>query len=181
MDTGLDTPQIRAVKKTLAKALHDPGQLRLIVSCAIGLLGLFAMVRPEADRLEAARAEAEKLEATAEDADELKGLVQQSDSYVGRLPKVEDIGGWQDYITSHLEAAGVTMRKIEPRKSLQSGPFRVIVFEVTVEGMYPQLVDLLDRIERGERVARLDRVSFEKHAGGIGMRFQILGLVKLRA
>ena len=181
MDAGLDTPQVRAIRRAAAKALHDPAQLRLIVAGAIGLSALFGLCNPTAERLAAVRAEVEKLEATADEADELRSLVQQSDSYIARVPKTEDIGGWQDYITARIDASGVTMRKIEPRKTLQSGAFRVILIEVTVEGMYPQLVDFLDRVERGERLARLDRVSFEKHTGSIGMRFQVLGLVKLRA
>lgn len=181
METGLDGPQVQAIRRMASKALHDPAQIRLVVAAAIGLAGLFLVCRPEAARLEAARTRLRKLEATAEDAEELRAVVKQSESYVGRLPKGEDPGNWQDYVSGHIEAAGVTLRKLEPRKTLSSGPFRVVVLEVTVDGLYPQLVDLLDRLDRGERVVRFDRLALERRSACLGLRFQVLGLVKLRA
>jgi Tfp pilus assembly protein PilO len=181
VDTGFDGPQVQALRSSVGKALHDPGRLKLIVAAAIGAIGVLALCRPETQRLEAARARCETLEATAAEAEDLRRLTAQSDTYVARLPKSENPSDWQDYITQHLDAAGVTMRKIEPRKTLQSGAFRVVVMEVTVDGMYAELVDFVDRLERGERICRLDRLTFEKRAATLGLRFQFFGLVKPRA
>jgi Tfp pilus assembly protein PilO len=181
VETGLDGPQVQAIRRSVGKMLRDPGQLRLTVVGVIGLGAFFGLCRPESERLAEARALAEKLEATAADAEELRGVVKQGESYLPRVPKGEDTAAWQSYVNTQVEAAGVTLRKVEPRKTLSSGPFRVVVLEVTVDGNYTQLVDFFDRLERGERIVRLDRISFEKRAAAIGLRFQLLGLVKIRA
>ena len=181
MDTGLDGPQIAALRKSLLKAVHDPAQLRLIVSGLIGAIGIFGLCRPEARALDESRTKCALLEATAEDAEELSHLTAQSDGYDARLPKVDDASDWQQYVTKHLEASGIKMRKIEPRKMLQSSKFHVVVMEVTADGMFPNLIDFLDRLERGERIVRFDRIGFEKRAATIGLRFQFFGLVKIRA
>ncbi|MCE9638477.1 MAG: type 4a pilus biogenesis protein PilO [Planctomycetes bacterium] len=181
MDTGLDSPQVQAMRKALGKAAHDPGRLRLIVAGLIGAIGIFGLCRPETARLEESRTKCEAIEATAAEAEQLRQLTAQSDTYAARLPKSESPSDWQDYITQHLEASGVTLRKIEPRKTLQSAGFRVVVVEVTVDGMYSDLVDFIDRLERGDRICRLDRLAFEKRASTLGLRFQFFGLVKPRA
>lgn len=181
MDTGLDTPQVRAVRKWCGRILQDPERLRLAVVGLVTAAGVFVLGRPEAARLAAAKEKAAKLEATAEAAEELHRLVRGSGAYLSRVPKDVDIASWQDYLAQRIEASKVTMRKIEPRKTLQTGPFRVVIIEVTVDGTFPQIVDFMDRIERGERIARLDRISFEKRAAALGVRFQVLGLVKVRA
>ena len=180
MEAGLDREQIEALKRVIRRCAEDPPKLRLMVAGLITVVGFFLYCSPQASRLDEARAKLKKVEEKARLAKECRHFVDQGKLFVDRLPKVEDVGDWQDYIMTKVRAAGAKLRKLEPRKSLMRGKYRIVVIEVEAEGMFEDVTEFIDRLERGERIVRLDRISLERRAGSLGFHCVVMGLNKLR-
>lgn len=180
MESGVDKDQLQAIKAGLKKACQDPAKLKLIVSSTIVVLGFVLYCSPQAGRLAEARTKYAKAADKARLAKESRHVVDQGKLFLDRLPKIEDVSDWQDYIMGIIGDAGAKLRKLEPRRGLMKGKYRIIVLEIEAEGMFPQIVDFVDRLERGERIVRLDRLQLEKRADRLSFRFVLMGLAKLR-
>ena len=178
METGISAEQIEAFKKKFLIHARDRLKLRLMVTGAIFGLGLFAYLRPKAQGLDAARAKLAKLTAQATTAGDLRHCVEQERGFSDRVPKAADITDWQNYIVEKLDLSGATLRKLEPRKSVRKARYRFIYVEVECEGMFPQVLDFLDRLERGHRLVRFDRLTLEKRKTTIAFRGVVMGLVR---
>ena len=181
MEAGIDRDQVQALKAALSKACQDPVKLKLIVCGVIVVLGFMLYCSPQAGRLAEARKKHKKAAERARLAKNARHVVDQGKAFVDRLPKIEDVSDWQEYVMAKVAAAGIKLRKIEPRRGLMKGKYRIIILEVEADGMFPQVVDFMDRLERGERIVRLDRLQLEKRADRTSFRFVLMGLAKLRA
>ncbi|MDJ0521928.1 MAG: type 4a pilus biogenesis protein PilO [Planctomycetota bacterium] len=181
MEAGIDREQLNALKAKLQKACQDPVKLKLIVSAVIIVFGFFFYCSPQAGRLAEARTKYGKAAEKARLAKESRHVVKQGKTFLDRLPKLEDVSDWQEYVMQRVDEAGAKLRKIEPRRGLMKGKYRIIVLEIEAEGMFEQIVDFVDRLERGERIVRLDRLQLEKRADRMSFRFVLMGLAKLRA
>ena len=181
MDTGVDRDQIQALKAAIGRACQDPSKLKLIVCGTIVVLGFMLYCSPQAGRLEEARKKHKKAAERARLAKNARHIVDQGKAFVSRLPKIEDVSDWQEYVMDCVAAAGAKLRKIEPRRGLMKGKYRIVILEIEAEGMFAQIVDFMDRLERGERIVRLDRLQLEKRADRTSFRFVLMGLAKLRA
>ena len=180
MDTGISREQIEAIKAKWHAWTHDPVQLRLMVAAAIFLVSMLAYVWPQVTRLQEARLKLEKAEKRKNLATELRHCVDEAESYTGKMPAVEDVTDWQQYVVDKLEGSGVTLRKLEPRKIQVANEFRFVVLEIEAEGMYEPVVDFVDKLERGDRFIRFDRISIEKRIGNVGLSCVMLGAVRPR-
>lgn len=172
--------QIEAFKKVLAAWCQDPVKFRLLVSGVLFVLGYLLWCGPAADALVAGRIKLERLSKRSKMADELKHFAEQEERVRARMPDTEDLGDWQDYVMSCVGDTGAKLRKLEPRKGMQRGKYRVVVMEIEADGSYESVVKLIDRLEKGERLVRLDRLSLEKKVASIGFRCVLMGLVRLR-
>ena len=172
--------QVEAFKKVMAAWCQDPIKFRLLVSAVLFLVGYFLWCGPAADDLAAGRKKLERLSKRSKMADELKHFADQEELIRPRVSDTEDLGDWQDYVMSCVGDTGAKLRKLEPRKGMQRGKYRIVVMEVEADGSYEAVVKLIDRLEKGERIVRLDRLSIEKKVSSIGFRCVLMGLVRLR-
>ncbi len=173
--------QFQAIKGAVLRACQDPGKLRAIVITTISVLGFVLYCNPQAGRLAEVSKKLKKAQEKARYAKECRHFVEQARLFEPRCPKTDDVGDWQDYIMGCVGAAGAKMRKLEPRRGLMKGKYRIVLLELEADGMYDNIVDLIDRLERGERIVRLDRLALEKKPGRVSFRCVVMGLVKLRA
>jgi len=181
MEAGIDREQLAALKASVRKACEDPGKLKLIVCAGIVLVGVMLYCRPQANRLADAKKRYDRAAERSHLAAECRHVIEQEKGFLGRLPKIEDVSDWQEYIMGIVGDAGIRLRKIEPRRGLMKGRYRIIVLEVEVEGMFPGIVEMVDRLERGKRIVRMDRLQLEKRADRLSFRFTLMGLAKIRA
>jgi len=181
METGIDREQLAAIKASLRKSCEDPGKLKLIVCAAILLVGFTLYCRPQAGRLTEAKKRYDRAAKRRHLAAECRHVIEQEKAFLDRLPKIEDVSDWQEYIMGIVGDAGIRLRKIEPRRGLMKGRYRIIVLEVEVEGMFAGIVNMVDRLERGSRIVRMDRLQLEKRMDRLSFRFTLMGLAKIRA
>ena len=180
MSQSSNSDQLQALKKNVQRICLDPGKLKAVVIGVILLFGFVLFCRPQAARLEVARAKLKKAKTRARIAKDVRHVVEQAAKFMDRLPPVDDVGDWQDYIMKKVGAAGAKLRKLEPRRGLMKGKYRITIIEVEAEGMFADIVDLIDRLERGDRIVRLDRLAIEKRSGSVNFRCVLMGLARLR-
>ncbi len=172
--------QLEAFKKLLAASCQDPVKFRLLVSVVLFLVGYLLWCGPAADELAEGRKKLERVAKRGKLAAELKHYAEQEAFVLDRIPKSEDLGDWQDYVMSLVGDTGAKLRKLEPRKGMQRGKYRIVIMEVEADGSYESVIQLIDRLEKGERLVRLDRLGVEKKVSAVSFRCILMGLVKLR-
>jgi hypothetical protein len=99
--------------------------------------------------------------------------------YESRVAVDSDISDWQNYVLDMLRATTAMLVSLEPRKSVAKGPFSVIEMELVAKGTsYNEFADFVERLERGPRIVRLEKLRMERQQGTIYVTYIIKGLVK---
>jgi Tfp pilus assembly protein PilO len=178
MELGLDKRRIEAWKAKGRQIAADPLRLRMYVCGAMLAFGALCIERPVAQHLASARKEEAEAAVRADTADDVRFLEKQMKTYEPHLATSADLVEWGDYILGKLEKSGATLQSIEPKKTLAVGPFKVVDIDLTAKGSYEELVDFVDRLERGERIVRLDRVFIQRQRSTVSLECTIKGLVK---
>lgn len=178
MELGLDKRRIEALKAKGRFIAADPLRLRTYVCGAMLAFGALAIERPAAIHLANALKQQSEAAARADTADDVRFLEKQMKTYEPHLATSADLVEWGDYILGKLEKSGATLQSIEPKKTVASGPFKVVDIDLTAKGTYEELVDFVDRLERGERIVRLDRVFIQRQRSTVSLECTIKGLVK---
>ena len=181
METGISPEKIEAVKRYLANSAGDPIQLRFLLSIVLLGIGLFAVARPMASRLQESRAELEKQKAVQKAAEQLQQMYNQTKEYEVYTPSEVDQVVWGDYLAGRLEESGAKLISLEPKKKILKGNvFSIMISEVVAMGTYSQLVDFIDLLERGPRLVRIDALQLERVTDPDGVRLTcvVKGLLK---
>lgn len=178
MELGIDKQRIEALRGAWTRWTTDPVTFRLLVCLLLVLGGGGLLLRPQALALAKARKAHGKAEKRAHEADELVFYTRQAAAYTPRLFQDTDLVAWQQYVLDALTRSGARMRTLEPKKTEAKGVFRVLELELNCTGTYAQLVDFIDRLERGERVVRVERLRIERRQRDINLELVVKGLVK---
>ncbi len=75
-----------------------------------------------------------------------------------------------------LDESGVGMKRFSPDKPTGIGNYKVLKFEVAATGEYFELVDFMDRLERGSRYVRIDEFEIQAEQSVLSLRCRILCL-----
>jgi hypothetical protein len=86
----------------------------------------------------------------------------------------------QNYVLDKIVASGASMRGMANKKTEAKGVFKVSELELTATGTYSQLVDLVDRLEHGDRIVRFEKCRLLATKTQIVLDCIVNGLVKSR-
>jgi len=178
VETGISKEQIEAWRADFSRLVHRPTGLRLVVVAVVFVLGYFGWVRPQASRLEDARAAEREWDARAQLAEELQLCADRIAACAPRLPQGTDLTDWQTYVAGKLRLSGATLSSIEPHASESAGPFDIVALEIEAEATFAQIVDFIDRVERGERFMRFDLLAVDKRPTHLAVTCVVLGIVR---
>jgi len=179
MELGIDKKQIEAIKGLWKKWCSDPVQLRFVMVLTIAAVGYFGVTRPSAAGLAAARARKVSAQKKAAMAEDVLFYNTQIGLYEERSAVSSDISDWQNYVLGNLAHTSVQLISFEPKKTESKGPFKIIEMELIVRGqVYSEFIDFIDRLERGPRLVRLERVRVEKQQNNISLTCTVRGMVK---
>ena len=175
MRAGIDKAKL---ERRWRKIAADPVLLRACTAAVLLALGLFAIEAPQAARLRSARKHQQDIEQRANASDDLRDLEKQVKRYGARLATSADPLEWGNYVSEKLAKSGAVLRAMEPKKTASAGPFTVVDIDLVAQGTYAELADFVDRLERGERLVRLDRIFVQRMGDTVNLECTIKGLVK---
>jgi Tfp pilus assembly protein PilO len=178
MDLGIDKRKLEALVERGRAIAADPVLLRATLAGVLLTIGVFAVEEPQVARLATARQQQVEAQKRADASDDLRLLEKQMKVYAPRLAASADLVEWGDYILEKLEKSGATLHSMDPKKTTASGAFKVVDFDLTAQGTYEQLADFIDRMERGERIVRFDRIFLQRMRSTVNLECTVRGLVK---
>jgi hypothetical protein len=178
MELGIDKQKLDALQKRGRAIAADPVLLRATIAAVMLMFGVLLVEEPEIARLGSSRDRLAEAETRAHASDDLRQLEKQSKGYSARVATSADLVEWSNYLLEKLEKSGATLHAMDPKQTTSAGPFKVVDFDLTAQGTYEQLCDFIDRVERGERLVRLDRVFLQRMRNTINLECTIKGLVK---
>ena len=171
-------------KAQLVERLHDPFQMRVIVTGLIVLVGYGAVYWPLSnditetqDRLSTAQ---KRLQLTKD----IVSLRAQYKRCQPRLSSKPESDEWIQHLLGGLRKMPVTMVNMDYRPLREVGPYKAIVLRIQIEGTYQDLHDVLCWLETNERLYRVDNMSLLPPQKGQGnntdkmlMELTLLGLM----
>ncbi len=178
MELGIDKKQIEGMKQWFLGLSKDRVMLRFVVCLVIFAVGWFAVLDPQA----AALAKARKGLATARKQDvrasEAVFYTKQLEGYESHLFESDDPLLLQDYVLDKVDKSGAMLRGTANKKADPRGVFKVIELDLAATGTYSQLADLVDRLERGDKVVRLEKCRLQATKTQIILEATVNALVK---
>lgn len=178
----IDKKQVEGLKRLGRRIGGDPARLRLTVCLLLTGIGIFGVERPLGLRLAKARTAQLAAKKSSQMAEEVAFFTRQKAAYDPRAAVSSDITDWQNYVLEKLRCTTATLISLEPHKPLAKGVFTVLEMEVVAKGSsYREFADFIDRLERGERLVRIEKLRLEKQQTSISLTCLIRGLVKASA
>jgi Tfp pilus assembly protein PilO len=178
MELGIDKQQIENAQAFLRNVSKDRIMLRFFVCGLILLVGWLTVLGPRADALADADKYLEKSKKQAKRGTDVVFFTNQLEAYEPHLFTDVDPTTLNRYVLDKLKLSGATLKTIAPKKTEARGPFKVIELDLDATGSYTQLVQLVDLLEHGEKVVRLEKVRFQRTKTLIIMELTVNGLVK---
>ncbi len=149
-----------------------PLRYRIAIALLLFAIGRCFVHDPLASRIEAATASRSAARETAALAAEARAWREQREVYRARLLPRHSGPAFEREVIARLRDSGVAVRTLASRPAIPLGPYAVAVVAVEAEGTYGRIVDFVDRIERGEPIARLEHVRIVRD--GDLLRFHAL-------
>jgi hypothetical protein len=160
----------------LRKLRQDPPAFRLGVAAALLAVGLMGVTVPLGGSLSDKR---EKLSSTRERAAVAARLgkhVALCELAAPRLTAKADPVDWGDYTTAGLRAAGLRLLSQEAPEIEEIGNFRLVRLRLRAGGSYAAITDFVDRVERGARLMRIDRIAITFGQAELELEVELVGL-----
>jgi hypothetical protein len=164
--------------ESLRKLKGDPGRLQVVLAFGLLTAGIVAMELPLSHRLKQLRAATVEARERVQMARDVVLFFNQVESYESLVAFPKDTVNWQGYVLERLGDAVVLM-SVEPNPPVAQGPFSVVDIDVKVRSnSYQSLLDLVHRLEHGDRALRIEELRLERQQTEILMSCVIRGLVK---
>jgi Tfp pilus assembly protein PilO len=114
-------------------------------------------------------------------------LRRQATLFHKKLPQGIDLNDWTNYLLSGFRAQRVRLSRMDPKEQMTLGPCKVLTWQVEMDGDFESLSKVVEWLENGERLIRLDRVVLQGANGHLTLSMLLKGLAldvpleKLRA
>jgi hypothetical protein len=155
------------------------GRSRMAVAAVGGvfLVGFLGIARPLSQRIDGADERLAKATVRAQLASEVADLRHQASLYQKKLPRGVDPNDWTNYLLEGIRGERVKLVRLEPKEILSLGPCKVLAWQVELEGSFESLGRVVEWLENGRRLVRIDRCILQSGAGGsVGMTLLVKGL-----
>jgi len=119
-------------------------------------------------RLEGARELKASLEDSAAWVDEIRAIEASLPHFEPRMFAERDPNNWDRYLQDFMksEQAGVEIVNFGSRADKEVKDYVFLIRDIAVRGTFHQLVDFIDRIERGERYVRIEDIAMRAQQDG---------------
>src|SRR2546421_8082395 len=139
-------------------------------------LGFLGVSRPLGQRIDSANERLAKAETRAKLAGDVADLRHQSTLYQKKLPRGVDMNDWTQYLLGGIRTQRVKLLRMDPKDPLTVGPCRVLCWTIEIEGDFHSLAKVVEWVETGQRMVRIDKLVMQMHGGKLSMAMVIRGL-----
>jgi type II secretory pathway component PulM len=148
-------------KVLLEGVVQNPLRFRVALGIGLVVVWFFVFYQPAVSRIELTRdaltAERKQLD-TALQIDLLRRQVA---AFQSSQPSRTDQNEMVQYLVAAIRQRPVKLVNLEPRGTIELGPYRVQQITIVIEGDYASLVALLHWIESDPRLFRIERLRLE--------------------
>lgn len=147
------------LKAIVVERLHDPLQLRILVTIVILLVGYIGVYMPLNAHITETTQRLNRDRKLGELADTVERLQTQCSRFEKRVPQQTDTKEWLQYMHSGVRQFPVKLSRLDCLDPKQIGPYKAIVLEVEVQGSFFELDRFLRWVESNPRLMRVDDIS----------------------
>jgi type II secretory pathway component PulM len=154
------------------------GRSRMAVACIGGvfLLGFLVVSQPLSQRIDDANARLDKAVARAVLGSDVYNLRKQAALYDKKLPRGVDPNDWTNYLLNGIRGERVRLIRMDPKDQLGLGPCKVLSWQIELEGDLESLGRVVQWLENGQRLVRIDRLVLQNPGSGLIMSLLVKGL-----
>lgn len=163
-----ETAALSPPKNKWAERLRGRARMAVAVIGGLFLLGFLGVSRPLGQRIDDANTRITKAEARAQLAGEVAGLRRQAGAYNKKLSRGVDLNDWTNYLLGGIRTQRVKLIRMDPKDVVTLGPCKIITWQVEMEGDFKSLAKIVEWIENGQRLMRIDRLIMQSPGGGGG-------------
>lgn len=164
----------------MLERLHNPGQLRALVTGSVLAAAYVGIYMPLGDQIEDTSrklaAETKRLEV----ARDIEHLRTEYARFKHRLPEKSDTNEWVEYVLGGLRDFPLKLVQWDSEPTRELGPYKVVALRMELEGAFPDMNGFLAWLETNERLIRVDTVRIQPHRSGNGamvMQLSVLGVM----
>lgn len=151
--------QRRGLLAGVTERMHDPFQLRLMVTALILVVALAGLYMPLSQAIEDESRQLAKEEKRLDLALELERLRKQRELFEHRIPQDADVNEWVQYVLDGIRKFPLKLAKLESADVRSVGPYKAVVLRVELEGVFHDMDGFLRWVEANDRLFRLDEVQ----------------------
>lgn len=177
MDTGVKKSDLKA---SLLERLHNPTQLRGLVTAVLVLAGYACVYWPLNSQIAESSARLAAEQKSLDLARDVEHLRAQFKSFKGRLPEKSDANEWVQYVLDGIRQLPVKLVTLDSDPPRDVGPYKAVALRIELEGTFQDLNAFLRWLEGNERLFRADAVKIAPHRKGSGvlvMQLTVLGMM----
>ena len=173
------------LKTQLRQALHNPFQLRMIITGLIVVVGYVAVYMPLSNDIAETQVMLTTSQKRLQLTKDVVSLRAQFKLCQPRLPNVEkgvpDSNEWIQHLLAGLRKLPVNLLTMDFRPQRDIGPYKAIVVHISIEGTFQDLHAVLCWLETNERLYRVDEFNLVPVPQGRGnnllMELTVLGMM----
>jgi Tfp pilus assembly protein PilO len=168
------------MKSRVLERLHDPIQLRAVVTATVLLSAYAAIYVPLSSEIADATASIEQQQKLCQLAADVEHLRAQYKSFADRLPAQSDSKEWVQYVLSGIRRFPLRLTTLDCDPPRDMGPYKAVVLRIELEGSFPDMDGLLRWLESNRRLLRIDSVRIApSHSSrdALGLQLTVLGVM----
>jgi hypothetical protein len=168
---------ITPVKNKWAERLRGRTRMAVAAIGGVFIIGLMIVARPLSQRIDGANERLAKAEGRMMLASDVYDLRKQSGHYKKKVPRGVDLNDWTNYLLEGIRTQKVKLTKMEPKKQMSLGPCKILTWNIEMSGSFEALSHVVEWMENGERLVRLDKLMMQMHGGKLSMSLVLKGIV----
>lgn len=141
--------------------LRSPMRLRVVIGGLMFGSWFLAVYQPAVDQIERAKRRLDTETKRSMLADEIAGLREQTERFMKRVPPKADQNEVVQHLLEGIRSRPVKLVNLEPKGTVELGPFKLLQVGVSLEGDYAGLEQLLRWIETEPRMFRVEQIRME--------------------
>jgi hypothetical protein len=159
MDSATPPPPKRGSLDILLKIVHQPTHLRLAVAATLLGAWYMAVYSPIVGQIDEVRNDLAEQTRKLGLAGEVQGLRREADRVKDRFIEGADRNGLSQLLIEGVRAIGpLRLTTLEPRDTIEVGPYKAAVFYLVVRGTYQDVERLLRWLESSPKLLRIDQI-----------------------
>lgn len=177
----MDTPANQlGLKAQLLERLHNPFQLRMLVTALSLLAGYLAVYMPLTSDIDttarALAAEQKRLELACD----IEHLRAQYRRFQHRLPPKADPNEWVQYVLGGIRTFPLKLARFDTDPPRTVGPYKAVALRIELEGAFRAHSAFLRWLETNERLFRVESLNIVPHRSASGIlvvQLTVLGMM----